>query len=171
MDILTQKRITNNGDGAGYFRHCVNYVYKDKLEPGEKRILTKGYGVCDTNPKYTYDQMYAVKKYFGKTGDNPVMHLVVSFDKNKVSDSITACNLTEAIAMHLRKKYQVITAVHYEDQGNSLYHAHLVVNTVDIFTGMLYHSGIYELGQLAIFIHNLTGNFCKAVIKYEDPTK
>ena len=52
----------------------------------------------------------------------------------------------------LRKKYQVITAVHYENQGGSLYHAHLVVNTVDIYNGKLYHSGIYELGQLAIFM-------------------
>ena len=84
MEILTQKRITNNGEGAGYFRHCINYTYKEKLEPGESLVQTKGYGVCDTNPDHTYDQMYAVKEYYGKTGDNPVMHFVVSYDKNKV---------------------------------------------------------------------------------------
>lgn len=171
MDILTQKRITNNGDGAGYFKHCVNYVYKNKPSPGEELIQTKGYGVCDTNPQYTYNQMMAVKKYYGKTGDNPVMHFVISYDRNKVFDPVTACNLTEQIANLLRGKYMVITAVHLEDQGGSLYHAHLVVNTVDIYTGRLYHSGISELQQLAMFIHNLTGNYYKTEIKYEDPTK
>lgn len=166
MDVLTQKRVTNNGDGAGYFKHCVNYVYKEKPEPGEELIQTRGYGVCDTNPRYTYQQMYALKQYYGKTGDNPIMHLVVSFDRNTVFDAITACNLTEQIANLLRQKYQVITAVHFEDQGRSLYHAHLMVNTVDIYTGRLYHSGITELKQLAIFINSITGNFCKAIIKY-----
>ncbi|SEH87641.1 Relaxase/Mobilisation nuclease domain-containing protein [Ruminococcus flavefaciens] len=166
MDILTQKRVTNNGDGAGYFKHCINYVYQDKPEPGESLVQTRGYGVCDTNPRYTYQQMYALKQYYGRTGDNPVMHFVVSFDRNKVFDAITACNLTEMIANHLRARYQVITAVHMEDQGGSLFHAHLIVNSVDIYTGRLYHSGPYELQQLAMFIHNLTGNYCKSVIKY-----
>lgn len=26
MDILTQKRVTNNGDGAGYFKHCMRIL-------------------------------------------------------------------------------------------------------------------------------------------------
>ena len=73
MDILTQKRITDNGQGRGYFRNCVAYGYKEKLEPGEALIETKGYGVSDTNEEHSYEQMNAVKKYFGKTGDNPVM--------------------------------------------------------------------------------------------------
>lgn len=165
MDILTQKRITNNGDGRGYFRNCVGYGYKEKLEPGEALIQTKGYGVCDTNPNYTYEQMKQVKKYYEKTGDNPVMHFVVSYDKKTVADADTACAYTEQIAGVFNGQYQMITAVHKEDQGNSLYHAHIVMNTVDVNTGKLYHSGRKELAELAIAVHDVTGNYCKPQIK------
>lgn len=165
MDILTQKRITNNGDGKGYFRNCVGYGYKEKLEPGEALIQTKGYGVCDTNPNYTYEQMKQVKKYYGKTGDNPVMHFVVSYDKKTVADADTACAYTEQIAGVFNGQYQMITAVHKEDQGNSLYHAHIVMNSVDMNTGKLYHSGRRELTALAMKVHDVTGNYCKTEIK------
>jgi len=165
MDILTQKRITNNGDGSGYFRHCVNYVYKDKLESGEARIETKGYGVTETSEQHTYDQMAAVKRYFGKTRDNPVMHFVISYDNKTVADAETACAHTEKIANYFAPDYQLITAVHQEDQGSSLYHAHLVMNTVNIHNGRLYHSGISELQDLARHVHNVTGNYCKTEIK------
>ena len=79
MDVLTQKRITDNGEGKGYFKNSVNYVYKEKNEPGEALIQTKGYNVSDHSPEMTYEQMYAVKDYYGKTGDNAVMNLVISF--------------------------------------------------------------------------------------------
>ena len=141
MEILTQKRITNNGEGAGYFRHCINYTYKEKLEPGESLVQTKGYGVCDTNPDHTYDQMYAV------------------------TDPETACVYTERIAGFFKNHYQMITAVHQEDQKNSLYHAHIVMNTVNYNNGKLYHSGIAELQKLAMHIRNVTGNYCKPIIK------
>lgn len=172
MDILTQKRITDNGDGKGYFIHCILYLYKPKLEPGEYLIEVKGYGVCDTNPEYTYSQMMAVKEYYGKTGDNPVIHFVVSYDKSTVNDVLTALDYTEKIAVGFFKgKYQLLTAVHKEYQGSSYYHAHFVVNTVELSTGKLYHSGIKELNEFAKFIYELTGNYCKTEIKYDESKK
>lgn len=168
MDVLTQKRITDNGEGRGYFRHCIGYAYKEKLEPGEALIETKGYGVTDFNEQHTYEQMKAVKEYYGKSGDNPVMHFVVSFDKKKVTDAETACAYTEQIADYFKEQYQMITAVHQEDQIGSLYHAHIVMNTVDVNTGKLYHSGKQELRKLAMHVHDVTGNYCKPEIKNHD---
>ena len=166
MVILTQKRITDNGNGKGYFRNCINYVYKEKSEQGEKLILTRGFGVSDTSPEHTYQQMYAVKKYFGKTGDNPIMHFVVSFDNN-VQDADTACDHMYKIAQLFADKYQVIYAVHKEDQGGSQYHGHIMVNSVNYKNGKLYHSGRKELGDLAIAIKDITGSYCRPDIYNE----
>ncbi len=165
MDILTQKRITNNGEGRGYFRNCIGYGYKEKTEPGEALIVTKGYGVCDSNEQHTYEQMKKVKEYYGKTGDNPVMHFVVSFDRKTVTDAYTACRYTDQIAEFFRDDYQMLTAVHQEDQKNSLYHAHIVMNSVNINNGKLYHSGWTELDKFAMHIHDVTGNYCKPFMK------
>ena len=162
MDILKQKRITDNGNN--YFRHCVDYSFKEKLESGEERVETKGYGVSDTDPKLAYDQMYAVKEYYGKTGDNPVMHFIISYDKN-VQDADTACAYTEQIANYFSANYQMITAVHKEDQGGSQYHGHIIMNTVNLNDGKLYHSGITELKQLAMHVNEVTENYCKPYIE------
>ena len=164
MVILTQKRITDNGDGKGYFLHCIDYVYKEKPEPGEELVITRSFGVSCYNPIHTYKQMYAVKKYFGKTGDNPIMHFVISFD-NKVQDADTACDYMYQIALYFADDYQVIYAVHKENQGGSKYHGHIMVNTVNYKNGKLYHSGWKELGELAMHVREVTGNYCKPQIK------
>ena len=59
----------------------------------------------------------------------------------------------------------MLTTVHQEDQGNSLYHAHIIMNTVDYNNGRLYHSGIQELQSLAMHVYSITGDFCKSIIK------
>ena len=61
--------------------------------------------------------MYNVKEYYGKTGDNPVMHFVVSYDHSTVTEAQTACEYTDKIADYFKDRYQMITAVHQEDQG------------------------------------------------------
>lgn len=162
MDLLKQKRVTDNGND--YFRHCVNYSFKEKIEPGEKLIDITGYGVSDTEPKLAYDQMYAVKEYYGKTGDNPVMHFIISYDQN-VQNADTACKYTEQIADYFSGDYQMITAVHKENQGGSQYHGHIIMNTVNLNDGKLYHSGITELKQFAMHVHEVTGNYCKTEIE------
>ena len=164
MVILKQKRITNNGQGKGYFRNCIDYIYKEKTEPGEEVILRSGFGVSYSNPEHTYNQMYAVKKYYGKTGDNPVMHFIVSFD-NTVWNSLIACDYMSKIVKLFVPDYQLIYAVHKENQNGSQYHGHIIVNTVNYNNGKLYHSGIQELVNLAIKIKNITGIYCKTEIE------
>lgn len=105
--------------------------------------------------------MKAVKKYFGKNGDNPVMHFVLSYDISTTTDERTACIYTERIAHYFSDQYQLVTAVHREYQNNSLYHAHIVMNPVNINNGKLYHSGYSELHEFAKHIYKVTGNYCK----------
>lgn len=59
----------------------------------------------------------------------------------------------------------MLTAVHKEDQGGSQYHGHIILNTVNLNDGKLYHSGRPELGQLAMRVHDVTGNYCKPYIE------
>ncbi|MCM1008401.1 MAG: relaxase/mobilization nuclease domain-containing protein [Ruminococcus flavefaciens] len=162
MDILKVKRVTDGG--KSYLSNAVGYCFKEKLEPGEELIETVGYGVSSRNQKSAYSQMYAVKKYFGKTGDNPLLHFVVSFD-NHVCDAETACAYTRQIAEIFRNDYQLETAVHMENQGGSQYHSHFIVNSVNYNNGKLFHSGITELKQIAMQIYDITGNYCS--IKFE----
>ena len=158
MDILKVKRVTDGGDS--YLNNAIRYCFKEKLEPGESLIATFDYGVSRRNPEAAFNQMYAVKEYFGKTGDNPLIHFILSFD-NSVRDVETACAYTMKIAELLRYNYQLEVAVHMEDQGGSLFHSHFIVNSVNYNNGRLFHSGITELKQLAVQIYNITGRYCQ----------
>ena len=61
-----------------------------------------------------------------------------------------------------------VAALHKENQGNSLYHAHYIVNSVNGKDGKLYHSGRSELKQLAMHVHEVTGNYCRGYMKKPD---
>lgn len=97
MDVLKQKRVTDNGDGRGYFRHCVEYPFKEKPEPGEELVETRGYGVSDTDPNLAYDQMYEVKKYYGKPKIIPLcilwFHSIIRFRMLKLLADIQSKSL------------------------------------------------------------------------------
>lgn len=96
----------------------------------------------------------------GKTGDNPLIHFIISFD-NSVRDAGTAYAYIIQIEKLFGYDYQIEVAVHMEDQGGSLFHSHFVVNSVNYNNGRLFHSGITELKQIAVQIYNITGRYCQ----------
>lgn len=64
---------------------------------------------------------------------------------NKVQDAETACRYTEQIAAPFKGQYQMLTAVHKEDQSGSKFHGQIIMKTVNLNDGKLYHSGRAEL--------------------------
>ena len=152
MVVIKVKRDTCGGEK--YLKNAVNYV-------GDGRAVEiRGYGVDPYNTKNTYNQMMEVKKYFGKTGDNPLMHFVISYDKN-IADRETASVMTEQIAESLADKYQLITGIHEEDQGGSFYHAHMIMNSVNYHNGKLYNSSPEEIAKLRDRVAYVTGQKCR----------
>lgn len=152
MVVIKVKRDTCGGEK--YLKNAVNYV-------GDGRAVeVRGYGVDPYNAKNTYDQMMTVKKYFGKTGDNPVMHFIISYDQN-VQDANTACKYTKQVTDYFSGNYQMITAVHRENQGGSQYHAHIIMNSVNYHNGKLYNSSPEEIAKLRDHAADVTGRTCR----------
>ena len=73
--MVTVKLIRNTYGGEDYLAHLCPYVRN-----GEKAVYLEGNGVSPYHADAAYDQMMAVKRYFGKTSGNPLAHFVVSFD-------------------------------------------------------------------------------------------
>lgn len=152
MVVIKVKRDTCGGEK--YLKNAVNYV-------GDGRAMeVRGYGVDPYNTKNIYDQMMTVKKYFGKTGDNPLMHFVISYD-NAVTDRETASLMTAQIAENLSDEYQLLIGIHKEDQEGSLYHAHMIMNSVNYHNGKLYNSSPEEIAKLRDHTADVTGRTCR----------
>ena len=71
MGILKVIQNTNSSDD--YLYNAIYYI--------ENKVETVGVGGYRVDPYNAYQQMMAVKNYFGKTSGNQLMHLVVSFEK------------------------------------------------------------------------------------------
>lgn len=88
------------------------------------------------------------------------MHFVISYD-NTIANRETASLMTEQIAENLADKYQLLTGIHEENQGDSFYHAHMIMNSVNYNNGKLYNSSPEEIAKLRDHTADVTGRTCR----------
>lgn len=153
MVLVKSKRDTYGADSC-YLYKALNYLYDN-----EKALHIGGYGVNPYNLEETFKQMMFVKKYFHKTGDNPLMHFIVSFD-----DIVKTYNQAKwfaiIICQYFKDRYQLLWAVHRKTRGDSKYHVHIIINTVSFVDGKLYNSSREELVRFCSHIQKCTGSLC-----------
>lgn len=137
MGILKLKGHVKDKDE--YLFNAVHYIIDGKALPGM-------YGSPNTtiaSAEAAFAQMNSVKSYFRKGQFNPLYHIVVSFDINEVSDSVTALIYTHQICSFFSKEYQLVWAIHnanrYDKKQNmrSIYHSHIVINPVSFINGYM----------------------------------
>lgn len=102
----------------------------DKTEEG---ILT-GYHNC--TPHHPYLQMKRTKEETGKTGGVQGYHVIQSFAKGEISPEL-ALRIAEEYVKECLPDYQAVTGVHVDREH---VHAHIVFNSVNLYTGRKYHS-------------------------------
>ena len=133
----------NIDDGVHYLKESCKYVLKKP-----ETVSFGGYGVTPYDPDIAYNQMMSVKKYFGKTSGNPLIHIIVSYE-NSVKTIIGAIDISRLIVMYFCSRYQLLWAVHHKERGCSKYHLHIVINSVSYLDGKMFHSGIQEMNEFA----------------------
>ena len=99
--------------------------------------------------------MRYVKIYYEKTGDNPLIHLIVSLDDSVTSDK-DACIIADKIARFYMGDYQVLWGVHAKKRSHSDYHIHLIINSVSYVNGNLFRSGFGEMNYLRSYLKKVT---------------
>ena len=135
--------IRDTSGGLKYLRNACEY-----LENEEKSIYTGGYGVTPYDLNQTYRQMVSVRQYYEKTSGNPLIHFIISFDE-AVQTEADAILFTQNLASFFSSRYQVLYCVHYKPRGCSLYHAHIVINSVSFVDGLMYNSNVDEITRYA----------------------
>ena len=124
---------------------------------GRDREIARGaYGVHPQDPESEYAQMVAARKYYNQTSTNPLIHLVVSFD-GMTDNAIFAIKAAPKIAAYFKSSYQVLWSVHPADPESSHFHVHIMLNTVNLRNGKLFHSGPYEINGFAYHVKWITG--------------
>lgn len=145
--------IRNTYGGLEYLRKGCFYVTNHA-----RAIAPGGFGVNYTDAVACYQNMLAVKQFYHKTSDNPLLHIVVSYN-NCVQDILTAARLSAKIATFFTG-YQYVYCTHFKDRECSHFHMHLVINSVSYIDGHLISSWLGNLhqfcGHVAAITHQST---------------
>ena len=107
----TLKIIRNTSADASYLYHALYYIW-------DERALTKEARGVGLDAERAFEEMMAVKRYFGKVSGNPLIHMVVSFDNRKVHEDGSAIYQARNISSYYADKYQVAWCVHMKGQWN-----------------------------------------------------
>ena len=142
--------IRNTYGGLEYLRNGCFYVTNHA-----RAIAPGGFGVNYTDAVACYNNMLAVKNFYHKTSDNPLLHIVVSYSDN-VTDISTATRLSAKIASFFNG-YQYVYCTHEKDGECSCFHMHLVINSVSYLDGNLISSWIGNMQHFCAHVAAITG--------------
>lgn len=142
--------IRNTYRGVEYLRNGCFYVTNH-----DRAIAPGGFGVNYTDAVACYNNMLAVKQFYRKTSDNPLLHIVVSYNE-KVKDIITATRLSTKIAGFFNG-YQYVYCTHEKERECSWFHMHLVINSVSYLNGNLISSWVGYMQQFCAHVSAITG--------------
>ena len=155
MGVLILKR---NTDGGIEYLEKLCYYLKFNRKTKSIRddfVIAFGSGVDADSMEDAYFQMMQVRKYFRKTGGNPLLHYIFSFDK-RVKDEEAAIRYSRKIIAYFQDKYQVICAIHHKEREYSHYHVHIVVNSVSYVDGRMIDSYLPEIEKFRKHIAAVT---------------
>ena len=144
------KVIRHTGNYENYLRNMVGYV------TDYRAIVYGGYGVNYTDPNMAFLQMMQVKQYYCQMSTNPLIHLVVSLD-GACDNEAFAIQAAPAIAAYFKDCYQLMWCVHHKDEEDTHYHIHILLHSVNVMNGRLFHSGPYEMNGFGYHVKNITG--------------
>ncbi len=148
--------------GAEYLRNAVNYVYNPYRAHG-----LSAHGVSLYSSELVYHQMMGIKKYYGKTSTNPLVHFIISYDRS-VADMLKAIGYTQAIAVCFKNQFQTIQCAHEKDRDHSWYHTHIVVNSVSYVDGKMLNTSLENMNRFCKYVGDITGRVTRFYFEKDD---
>ena len=158
------KVIQNTKSTGNYLFNALNYIKRDA-------VAYSGYRVDSDN---AYEQMMIVKKYFGKTSGNQLMHFIISFNEN-FDDPKECMKYAYRFAKYFGNRFQVCYALHFkiacDDNGvvKSFYHLHMILNSVSYVDGKMFSDGKDSINKFMEYVSKIIDDMFISVIysKYD----
>ena len=155
MAIIVKIKRQSDG-GIGYLHNMCHYVRDHRA------IAKGGYGLNIEDPEIAFSQMVWIRKYYGQVSTNPLIQIVVSFDEG--TDNIqSAILLAPKIASYFNSEFVYLWCIHHADKDSAHYHMHILLHSVNLRNGNLYHSSRYNMTGLCYHIEKLTYMQCHLI--------
>ena len=102
----------------------------------KRALMVGGNGVDYHDLNAVKEQMMKVKEYYDKTKNCVLVQMILSYN-NTVDNTEDACNFTRQAASFFDENYQTLYCVHAKDNECSNYHAHIMINPVNVNNGRM----------------------------------
>lgn len=149
MDIVKMMR-GEPGD-IEHLGNLINYISDDR------KLNIGGNGVNYNTPYAVLDQMMAVKEYYGKEKNCPLIQAIVSYDEPNLTVQ-QACQYTAQIAEYFDGEYQTLWCTHAADHECSQYHMHMLINPVSYKDGKMMNTSRKNYGNFERHVQEVTGH-------------
>ena len=130
----------------------------------KRALMIGGNGVDYHDLDAVKDQMMKVKEYYDKTKNCALVQVILSYDKS-VNNAVDACNYTRQAASYFNEDYQTLYCVHEKDNSCSSYHAHIMVNPVNINDGRMMQTDSESMKPFCSHFADVTDS--KVWLKYK----
>ena len=151
------KIITKPDADKEYLLNCFRYAIAG-------HTISGCYGGVNICPELAYQQMMAVKRYYGKTSGNQLVHFVICLNKN-VFDEDDALGIACRIAEYYENRYQIIFGVHRNErtgtygQMTSYLHIHMIINSVSFVDGRMFADNKGDIQKFVKHIKDVTRDY------------
>ncbi len=152
------------GGGLEYLKNVCNYICNPK-----RAVDWSGNGVDPYHPDICYEQMLAVKRYYGKTSTNPLVHFIISYNVSSAPDVKTAADYTKDIAKYFHQRYQTLHCTHKADHDCSWFHGHILVNSVSFVDGKMLSTDFKAIDDFSKWVEYITQT--KSYVEFWDKEK
>ena len=133
-----------------HLEHSINYILQPK-KLGEANLV----GGINCLPDMAYQQMKATKQMFGKTGGRQGYHFVISLKPDEGTPEIMYDIAMRFAQEAFRGEYEALVAVHTD---RNHFHAHIVINSVNMVTGYKFQ---YGNGDWKSYFQPITNKLCE----------
>ena len=152
------KIIKRSDARIGYLHNMCRYVR-------DHRAIEKGgNGVNILDPEKAFAEMVWIRQYYGQVSTNPLIQIVVSFDE--WTDNIQSAKvLAPQIADIFKNEYMYLWCLHHNDKESAHFHMHILLHSVNIVNGNLFHSSIYNMNGFCYHVTRLTHLPCQLIFE------
>lgn len=129
----------------------------DKTTPA----FISGSGISN---KYTLDEMNLVKYVHHKTDRRQYKQFIIAFNEHEsmMLSNDFLLKVAKEISTYFSLEYQIFWAIHFDNKNK---HIHLIVNSVNTFTGEKLSVWKQELYDFKLFVNNLIQSYGLSPVK------
>ena len=104
----------------------------------------------------SFYNMMTIKRFFNKTGNNPLLHLIIALDYKYGNDIKNVIEYGDLLCDYF-DKFQTVYCIHEKEHEGGKYHIHLIINASSYVDGKIMNVHYTLFTEFERYVMNVIG--------------